>query len=185
MMELNILHNLLADNRRNKEISRYEFIGRMLEAASDSIHIQDYAVECRHVFSASKRRPISEVRSRAIAQDENSNFSKVVDYVVTEITDRWNIGAIIAAIQGYENIEFSENFMIFVDSVDGLSYAELKIIYAAYVVRYWYACLFYSHIKYSHIHIPSTVSIEFSRSKEFYNECVLYGTLGCNQKGRD
>lgn len=176
MMELNILHNLLADNRKNKEISRYEFIGRMLEAASDSIHIQDYAVECRHVFSASKRRPISEVRSREICADENSNFDRVVDYVVTEISDRWKIEAIIVAIQGYENIGFSEDFMMFVNAISGLSDEDLKRIYAAYVVRYWYACLCYSHIKYSNIPIPSAVSIEFSRSKEFYNECVLYGT---------
>lgn len=185
MMELNILHNLLADNRKNKEISRYEFIGRMLEAASDSIHIQNYDVECRHVFSSSKRRPISDVRSRAIAQDENYNFSKVVDYVVTEITDRWNIGAIIAAIQGYENIGFSEDFMMFVDAISGLSDNDLKRIYATYITRYWYACLFYSHIKHASIPIPSSVSIEFPRSEEFYNECVLYGTLGCYQKGEN
>lgn len=179
MMELNILHNLLADNRKNKSVSRYEFIGRMLEAASDSIRLQNYEVGCRHVFSASKRKPISDIRSREICADENSNFDRVVDYVATEISDCWNIAAIVAAIQGYENIGLygSESFMTFVDNISGLSGAELKRIYAAYVVRYWYACVCYSHIKHSNIPIPSGVSIEFSRSKEFYNECVLYGSL--------
>ena len=60
MMELNILHNLLADNRKNKSVSRYEFIGRMLEAASDSIQLQNYEIECRHVFSGGKIQILSD-----------------------------------------------------------------------------------------------------------------------------
>ena len=177
MMKLNILHNLLADNRKNKSVSRYEFIGRMLEAASDSIQLQNYEVECRHVFSAGKRRPISDVRLRKICADEDSNFSRVADYIVTEIGNRWNIGAIIAAIQGYENIGSSESFMTFVDCVGESSDEELKRIYAAYIVKYWYACLFYSHIQHSNLPVPSTISIGFTRSKVFYNKCVLYGKL--------
>ena len=170
-MNLGELHIELARFRKNQNMNRYEFIGKLLETAADDVVYQpDYETSCRHVFSQSDHRVvISAVKANSILLQKETHIAKVIDFIKTEIQSL-RLQTIIDKINVSEQIPADQTISQYIESRI-LSDDEIIAIYAAYIAEYFYFTLFWNQVAAS-IPVPEDFKSRFRTDSEFYEKII-------------
>lgn len=190
-MNLGAYHALLAEHRADLHVSKYQFIGQMLESAAvgvtyaelNSTAGKQYEVSCRHVFSQSPTRiPISKVKARAILYQKEERFDYLVSYLADNILDLSGIKEIIREIIQTDCLQINQSlftweepkytdFLSYLEDVPDLIAAQQIRICAAYLAEYFYYCLLWCQIDYA---LPGMDELHqsFHMDERFYQELI-------------
>lgn len=170
-MNLGEFHTELARFRKNQNMNRYEFIGKLLETASDDVVYQpDYETSCRHVFSQSDHRVVvSAIKANSILSQKETHITNVIEFVKNEIQSL-RLQTIIDKINVTEQIPPDQTISQYIESRI-LSDDQIIVIYATYIAEYFYFTLFWNQVT-SSIPVPEDFKSRFRTDSEFYEKII-------------